>query len=336
MNLLQKFAATGVALGIAFGAVSASFAAEKLVVTLDTPPTHLRTRMMNDFAKRLSDRSNGELTFEIFDSNQLYSSRDALKAVARGDAGMSILVTPYLSRVVADYNVFDLPMLNGMTDEERAAMLDSGLGEALASQLEKTMDIVVPGKFWSMGKVFLYSTAKPMNNFADLKGMQIRIPGGAALVMRLDAIGAAAVSMPGSDVPLALQQGVVDATMGGPDYMLGNKLWDAGVQHGFWDGGIIGYLTAIVNKGYWDSLTEEQQSLFRKTWDEITLEQRQAVLDEEAANVAALAEHGIVTVNASEDDIAKANQSMLAIQDAMIKELAISTAIVQMAAESVK
>ncbi|SPF77943.1 TRAP transporter substrate-binding protein DctP [Pseudoprimorskyibacter insulae] len=335
MKLFTRAAAIGAVVGSLLAAAPA-FAADKLVITMDTPPSHLRTRMINEFANRLGERSNGSLTFQIFDSNQLFSSRDAMKAVARGDAGMAILVTPYLSRVVADYNVFDLPMLNGMSDEARAAMLDNGLGDALSTQFENKMGVVVPGKYWSMGKVFLFSTEKPMKSFADLKNMQIRIPGGAALVMRLDAIGASAVSMPGSDVPLALQQGVVDATMGGPDYIYGNKMWDAGVQHGFWDGGIIGFLTPMVNKGYWDSLTEDEQALFRSTWDEITMEQRQKVLEEEASNIAKLAEHGIVTENATAEDIAQANEAMLAIQDAMIEKLEISAEIVQLAADAAK
>jgi len=335
VTTLRKFAAFALFSSALIGA-PATYAADKLVITIDTPPTHLRTRMMNDFAQQLGKKSNGELKFEIFDSSQLFTSRDALKAVARGDAGMSVLVTPYMSRIVADYNVFDLPMLNGMTDAQRASMLDNGLGDALSKQLEDKVGIVVPGKYWSMGKVFLYSTNKPMNNFSDLSGMKIRIPGGAALVMRLETIGAKAVSMPGSDVPLALQQGVVDATMGGPDYVYGNKMWDAGLKHGFWDGGIIGFLTPVVNKKYWNSLTDKQQAMFRETWNEITIEQRKAVLAEEAANIAKLAKNGIKTVNATNDDVAQANKKMMTIQDAMITKLKISESIIKLARDSMK
>lgn len=336
MKIQTKLASIGVAASILFGATAPSYAADKLVITLDTPPGHIRTRMFHEFVDLLEERSGGSMTFEIFDSNQLYSSRDAMKAVARGDAGMTILVTPYLSRVVADYNVFDLPVLNGMTDDQRAAMLDGGLAEALSSKAEETLDLVVPGKYWSMGKVFLWSTDKPMNEFADLKDMQIRIPGGAALVMRLDAIGASAVSMPGSDVPLALQQGTVDATMGGPDYMYNNKFWDTGVKHGFWDGGIIGYLTPLVNQGYWDSLTDDEKALFEQTWDEVTVKQRALVQEEESKFIDLLAENGITTVSATDADVAQANEAMMAIQDAMIEKLEISPEVVELATSFAK
>lgn len=331
MKLLKSLTTACIAASVSMGASLPVFAADKLVITLDTPPAHIRTRMMKEFTSALEQKSSGALTFELFDSNQLYSSRDAMKAVARGDAGMTILVTPYLSRVVSDYNVFDLPVLNGMSDDRRAQMLDEGLGEMLSNQAQEKLGIVIPGKYWSMGKVWLWSTDKPMNEYADLRGMQIRIPGGAALVMRLDAIGASAVSMPGSDVPLALQQGTVDATMGGPDYVYNNKFWDAGVRHGFWDGGIVGFLAPLVNQGYWNSLTADEQKLFSATWNEITEKQRKMVQDEEAGFIAKLAENNIVSKSATDADVAQANKAMMAIQDAMIEKLAISPEVVTFA-----
>lgn len=336
MNIKSKLVAAGIAATISLGGALPSFAADKLVITMDTPPGHVRTRMIRQFVDMMVDRSGGTMEFEVFDSNTLYSSRDAMKAVPRGDAGMTVLITPYLSRVVSDYNVFDLPVLNGMTEDQRAAMLDGGLGDALSKQAEDKLGIVIPGKYWSMGKVYLWSTAKPMNEFADLKNMQIRIPGGAALVMRMDAIGASAVAMPGSDVPLALQQGTVDATMSGPDYVYNNKFWDAGVRHGFWDGGIVGFLAPMVNKGYWDSLTADEQKLFTDTWNEITEIERQTVKEEEDKFVALLAENGITTVAATAEDVAQANEAMMAIQPAMIEKLEISAEIVDLATSFAK
>ncbi|MCB1742954.1 MAG: TRAP transporter substrate-binding protein DctP, partial [Gammaproteobacteria bacterium] len=245
MKLLKSLAGCALAAGIALISPAPAFAADELVITMDTAPGHLRTRMMREFISRMEKRSGGAMSFKLFDSSQLFSSRDAAKAVARGDAGMTVLVTPHLSRIVADYNVFDLPVINGLSDPQRAKMLDDGLGAFLSAQLEKKMGVVVPGNYWSMGKVLIFSTNKPMDKFADLEGMKIRIPGGAALVIRLKAINAASVAMPSTDLPLALQQGVVDATMAGAESVMTMKLTDAGVKYGFWDQGIIGYLAPL-------------------------------------------------------------------------------------------
>lgn len=55
-----------------------------LTITLDTSPGHVRNIYINKFAEALTERSEGELTVEVFDSGQLYSSRDAGRAVAPG------------------------------------------------------------------------------------------------------------------------------------------------------------------------------------------------------------------------------------------------------------
>ena len=136
MKLTHAFTTIALAAVLALGTALPGLAANKLVIAMDTPPGHLRTRMINEFVDRMEDRSGGEMGFEVFDSNTRYSARDAMKAVARSDVGMTVLITPYLSRVVSDFNVFDLPVLNGMTEQERAPMLDGGLGEALSEQAE--------------------------------------------------------------------------------------------------------------------------------------------------------------------------------------------------------
>ena len=88
-------------LGLAALAVAASMGAalaqDKLTITLDTPPSHVRNIWVQKFADALEERSGGAMKSQIFSSGQLYSSRDAPKAVSRGDAGMAIVPTPTLA-----------------------------------------------------------------------------------------------------------------------------------------------------------------------------------------------------------------------------------------------
>ena len=306
-------------------------AADRLVVTMDTAPSHLRTRMMRTFLERLEDRSGGALTSTLFDSGQLYNGRDAAKAVARGDAGLTVLNTPYLSRLEADFNVVDLPMLNGLSDAERARLFDGSIGQMLAKKLETKLGVVVPGHFWSMGKVLFFSTKKPIRTFEDLSGMQVRVPGGAALALRLKALGATPVALPATDLPLALQQGLVDATLAGADAVLALKLTDSGVRHGFWDQGIIGYCIPIVNRSYWQSLTEDERAIFVEVWNEVADLERTQLLNEESAQWQALSEMGVTMVTAAPADVARGNAAMLAAQQDMREALGISSEMMQLA-----
>ena len=116
----------------------------------------------------------------------MFNSRDVGKAVARNDVGMSILTTPSLSRIEPNLNVFDLPMLNGLSIEERNALVDGPLGDALSEMVGDKMGVVVPGDWFLLGRVLYWSTNTPLNSLDDFNGLQVRIPGGAANVARIE------------------------------------------------------------------------------------------------------------------------------------------------------
>lgn len=329
--LITATAATALS-AIAFSAL----AADKLTITLSTGPTHLQTTTVTHFAEELSKRSNGELTYKIFDSGQLYNSRDAGKAVARGDAGMSVLTTPSLSRIEANLNVFDLPMLNGLSMAQRNAMVDGPLGKKLNALLGERMGVVVPGNWFVLGRVLYWSTSKPLAKLTDFNGLQVRIPGGAANVARLKALGATAVVMPFGDTPLALQQGVVDATMGSKETMLRQQLVDTGIKSAYWDEGIVGYLMPIVNKNYWSSLTEKQQALFTEVWDEAVAKERAGVEKGETASQAALEKKGVSFSAATAEEVAKSREILMPIQAGLVKKLGISSEVMDLAKSAIK
>ncbi len=330
-NLWTGLRRLPLAAALGAGLATTAAAQEKLVISLDTGATHLQTRLVNQFVDMLEERSDGKLTGEVFDSAQLYNSRDAGKAVARGDVAMSILTTPALSRIEANLNVFDLPMLNGLSIDQRNAMVDGALGVKLSEMVSERLGVVVPGNWLLLGRVLYWSTEKPLGSLDDFKGLQVRIPGGAANVARLEALGATAVVMPFADTPLALQQGVVDATMGSKETMVAQKLVDTGISHAFWDQGIVGYRMPIVSTQYWDSLGDSQKALFTGTWNEIVAIERKDALEGEVSDQKTLESQGVTFVDASDAEAAKAREILMPIQAGLIEKLGISEEIVSLA-----
>ena len=309
-------------------------AAEELVISSATPPQHIQTLTMASFAEALSERSGGALKAKVFDSSQLYNARDVGKAVARGDVGMATVPSPYLSRVEANINVLDLPILKGLTADQRAAMLDGEVGDILNDMLSAKMGVVVPGNWPVLGRVYYWSTSKPLTNFEEFVGMQIRIPGGAGPAAVVEGMGGVPVVMPGSDMPLALQQGTVDGTMASIESVVQQKLTDVGIQYGFWDQGIVGFLIPVVSQNYWDSLTADEQALFTEVWNDVVTEQREAnkVVDSEMR--ATLADWG-VTISDADIDAARAiREQMMTQQQAVIDKYSLDTRLIELATEA--
>ncbi len=309
-------------------------AADELVISSATPPQHIQTLTMTSFADALMERSGGALKVKVFDSSQLYNARDVGKAVARGDVGMATVPSPYLSRVEANINVLDLPVLKGMTADQRAAMLDGDVGQILGEKLSAKMGVVVPGNWPLLGRVYYWSTSKPLTNFDEFVGMQIRIPGGAGPAALVEGMGGVPVVMPGSDMPLALQQGTVDGTMASIESVVQQKLTDVGVQYGFWDQGIVGFLIPIVSEAYWGSLTDDEKALFTEVWNEVVAEQRVANKAADGEMRATLKDWGVTISDADIDAALAIREQMMPQQEAVITKYKLDVSLVDLATQA--
>ena len=309
-------------------------AAEELIISSATPPQHIQTMTMTAFAEALVERSGGALQAKVFDSSQLYNARDVGKAVARGDVGMATVPSPYLSRVEANINVLDLPILKGMTAQQRAEMLDGQVGDTLNQMLNDKMGVVVPGNWPILGRVYYWSTSKPLRNFEEFVGLQVRIPGGAGPAAVVEGMGGVPVVMPGSDMPLALQQGTVDATMASIESVVQQKLTDVGVQYGFWDKGIVGFLIPIVSQDYWDSLTDDEKALFTEVWNEIVAEQRVSSMAQDSKMRETLAEWGVTISDADTAAAEAIRAQMMPQQQVVIEKYNLDPALVELATEA--
>ena len=313
---------------------SVAQAADELVISSATPPQHIQTLTMTSFAEALMERSGGALKAKVFDSSQLYNARDVGKAVARGDVGMATVPSPYLSRVEGSINMLDLPVLKGMTADQRSAMLDGEVGNILNEKLSAKMGVVVPGNWPVLGRVYYWSTSKPLTNFEEFVGLQIRIPGGAGPAAVVEGMGGIPVVMPGSDMPLALQQGTVDGTMASIESVVQQKLTDVGVRYGFWDQGIVGFLIPIVSQSYWDSLTGDEQALFTEVWNDIVADQREANKKVDAEMRATLKDWGVTISDADVDAARAMREKMMPQQEAVIAKYKLDAGLVELATQA--
>lgn len=249
---------------------------------------------------------------------------------------MAFLPTPTLAAIQSDLNVTDLPMFNGLSQEQMDRVVDGPLGQTLSEMTAEKIRVIVPGGWFVLGEDHTYSTTREINSFADLKGLQIRIPGAAGWIARYKQMGANPVNMPFTDVPLALQQGAVDAIVSTNSSIVSAKLHESGLKHAFLNRIGIGYYMPIVSREYWSSLSDDQQKLFRDTWNEFVAGQRAAALADQREARKTLEAAGMVFVEPTPEDMAQATAATAAIQDDLIGNLDISPEIVAMAREALQ
>lgn len=111
----QKFSWVMVA-GLAFGLLLVSFtsASEKPIILRyagNFPVKHFMTRMMEDWAKLVEQRSNHRVKIEIYPSGQLYSDKDLDRALVSGAVDLGQAMANVLAGIAPSMHILDFAMV---------------------------------------------------------------------------------------------------------------------------------------------------------------------------------------------------------------------------------
>ncbi len=305
--------------------------AVKIRISVDTSAAHGRTVMMTRFAEALNKKSGGKLQAEVFHSAQLFRDRDIAKALRQGGAEMGVPGTWNLAGLEPNTDIFQSPAFYGRTREDIYKISDSDVGKALNAMLEKKIGIVIPGKWLDLGSSHTFSTKKPLNTPADLKGLKIRTSGGAGQFVRVKFFDGVPNFTAWPDVPLALSQGTFDGLFTTNESCASAKLWEAGVKYTLQDNQFFAQYIPMIAGDFWKKLAADQQALIASTWAEMIDGFRNEMADAQAKAIETIKSHGVTAVTPSPADIAAMRTRLMATQDEVTKELKLDPELVRRA-----
>jgi tripartite ATP-independent transporter DctP family solute receptor len=210
--------------------------------------------------------SNGQIKIEVFPAAQLIPTKEEIRAAARGQVQIIAPYTTYISSIDTRFEVFYMPML--YKDRDQALKNFEGpIGQRLLAGLERNG---LKGlAIWHDGPIYLFLKDKPAEKLDDVKGKKIRTAPSKPLEEGLRLLGAFPVSLPGPEVFLGLQQGVISGVLTTPTFALTSR-WDE-VLKGMtkvlmgWGGYAL-----CMNPKTWDSMTPDQQKAFSKAVTDAT------------------------------------------------------------------
>ncbi|MCC5618895.1 TRAP transporter substrate-binding protein DctP [Nostoc sp. CHAB 5836] len=172
------------------------------------PPAHHNARVIAAFAEDVGQRSNGQVQVQVFPAEQLARAAENFPGVARGAFEAAAAVNfqwgntlPEMNAMTLPYLFTDLPRIQRFAGSEAARFLEAALERRAVRNLMW---------LYTTRQSIFTSNRRPIVNLEDFRGLKIR--GLNALTDHaLTAVGAAPSSMPGPEVPQALQSGVLDA-----------------------------------------------------------------------------------------------------------------------------
>lgn len=171
-----------------------------------------------------------------------------------------------VAMTVADYAVGDAPELEGLdvpllalTADEARAMVDAArpmVSEIYRARFNSEVLAIAP---YPPQVVFCNAD---ISTFSDLEGLKIRASGRMTALF-LEALGAEGVNVSFSEVPGALQNGVVDCAVTGAGSGYSAGWWEVSthllpIPLGGWD-----HVVTAMNADKWDGLSSDEQATIR-------------------------------------------------------------------------
>lgn len=322
--------ATAVAIApLAVPRVARAQDAIKMRISIEVAATHKRTDLVQQYAAEVNKRSGGRIHAEVYHSAQLFRDRDVAKALRQGGAEMATPGPWNMTGIERNMELPLTPTFYGRTPAEVHRVLDGEIGTMMNAMLEKRIGVKVIGRWLDLGASHTFSTARPLNGPADLKGLKIRTSGGAGQMVRVTFFEGVPNLTAWPDVPLALSQGTFDALFTTNESSASAKLWESGVKYGLQDYQFFAQYIPMVNGTFWGKLTPDLQKIVTDVWAERIDGMRETMAEAQAKARETMEKNGVTIVDATPAQIADTRKRLLATEDAVVKELGVDPALMK-------
>jgi TRAP-type transport system periplasmic protein len=223
-------------------------------------PTHPGHVAATQFARRVEERTFGQVKIEIFAAGQLGSASEILQKVKLGAIDMIVTSPYYLIRNEKAFAVLVMPYLFD-SYEHAYRVLDGPAMTWLAPLAEKHGFVMLSN--WEWGFLNVTNNKRPIYKPEDLRGLKIRVAPGPELGHTMEALGAEITRIGVNELYTALSQEVVDGQDNPLNSIYYVKLYEvqkhlALTRHAYYN--TVHFMSAKS----WAKLTPEQKTVLRE------------------------------------------------------------------------
>lgn len=241
------------------------------------------------FAKRVEERTKGQVKVNIFPANQLGSPPEQTQQIKLGAIDMGLPTQGQLDKFEKAFAVVMLPFIFENSNHA-FKVLDGPAMEWLAPLAEKQGFVILSN--WDYGFRNLTNSKRAINKPEDVKGLKIRVPPEIQLEAAMEALGGSPTKIAFPELYMALSQNTVDAQENPIPVILNNKIHEvqkhlALTRHAY------NSMVHVVSTKTWARLTPEQRTIVKEESKAAGLAMRAAMAAEEEGQIQKLAALGM-------------------------------------------
>lgn len=268
-------------------------------------PSYYLITNLTALAAKVKEKSGGRMEIRVHPASSLYPAPEVIPAVLDGRAEIAPIVSPYLTDVLLETGVLELPFMTDTAEEHRKALdaLRPFLTEMTARRGLKLLAVYA----WPSQQLF---SAQPVRSIADWKGRKVRVTG-AETADFVRSVGGAPVAIPFGEVYTSLQRGVIDGAITSATNAEPMKFFEVTKNLDYWHFAGAATELLVANQKAWDKLPADVQKAVTDSVAELRLEEKQwsdltALEAKTRDRVAAL---GMTVIDPPKDEIDKARKA---------------------------
>lgn len=250
---------TGTLIGGALLACTAQVHATTLRLAHTFNPGEASYEVLQKFSKTVSELSDGDLTVQVFPSEQLGSEVQLLQQAKNGSVDIVVPGYSGASTLVPALEISNAPFMFNDWDEAKY-VIESDAYQPMFDQLKQKGNLVPLSKTWYWGWRNLTLNGKEIHNVSDMKGLKVRVPESPIWVEMIKSFGASPTPIPFSEVYLALQQGTVDGQENPIPTIYSRKFYEVQDQL-ILSRHMLQSQVVLINSHRWDSLSDGDKKI---------------------------------------------------------------------------
>ncbi len=256
-KLITSACAFGVCLGLVL-ALPLQAGAVELKISHQFSEADARHALAVEFAKKVEEKTKGEVTFKIFPSSALFKAAAQYDAMLKGALDLSVYPLAYASGKVPQFDVTLMPCIIPDVDAGMA-WRNKEIGKKIETICEKNGVKILTWLWYGGG---IGSRGKPVILPADSAQLKFRAAG-KMFEMMLNEQGASITSMASSEIYMALQTKVLDACLTSAESFISYRLYEQLEYFNTPENYSIWYMCEplIISMKTWEALSPEQQKI---------------------------------------------------------------------------
>ncbi|MBK1723196.1 TRAP transporter substrate-binding protein [Thiocystis violacea] len=245
----------------------------------------------NKFKELVAERLGDKVVVEVYPNSQLFGDDNVLEAMQLGDVQLAAPALSKFSRYTDQLALYDLPFLFEDLDAvDRFQQSDKG--QAMLDSMKKKGLI---GLGYLHNGMKQLSSSKPLRVPDDAKGLKFRIMASPVLEAQFEALDAAPLKKPFSEVFTLLQTKAIDGQENTWSNIYSKKFFEVQPYITETNHGLLDYMV-VTSTEFWTGLPDDVRAGVKGALDEAVaygnkiarekdIEDRQAIIDSKRSEV---------------------------------------------------